>query len=99
MYAEPSETASEILQLSSSTAKDKSEVGTTDDEIQDSVMNVYHTFPTILLLLLVKLRIQLRDLSELRSYREDENKAVLLSSHLLIVASLLIVCTCKKMAT
>ena len=41
----------------------------------------------------------LGDLSEMTSYRSNEYETVLLFSHLLIVASLFIVSSCKKMAT
>ena len=58
--------------------KEKSRVGTIDDKIQDStVMNVVsYFFPTILRLLLVKLRIQLSDMREMTSHRAVKNEAV-----------------------
>ena len=46
----------------------------------------------------MKLRIQISDLSEKTSYSTNENEAVPSYSSLLIILSLFIACSCKKMA-
>ena len=73
---------------------DKSGVSMIDDEIQDNtVMNdVAYLFPPFC----TKLRIQQGELSEMTSYRANEDEAILLFSRLLIVASFFVMCTCKK---
>ena len=65
----------------------------TNNEIQDNMLRmVHHIFSTIVQLLFVKLHIQISNLSDVTSYRTNENQAVLLFCHLSIIASLLIEC-------
>ena len=67
----------------------------TDGKIQDNtVMNDGHFFhyssPSLC---------EIRNLSEMASNRSNDNEAFLLLSCLLIVASLVIACACKEIAT
>ena len=59
----------------------------------------YHTFSRYLCLLPMKLGIQLSDLRDMTLYHANESEAFLLFSRLVIVASLSIVCTYKKIVT
>ena len=80
--------------------KDKSWVCISDDEIQDDIaMNGISYFSGYFSPSLCELRIQISNLSVVTSYRSNENQIVVLFFRLSIVASLFIVCSCKKMAT